>query len=554
MTTPISLGQSYSFYIGDGSTKTFDLGFPYLDSAHIAAQVDGVNQTNPTDFTITNGSAVFVNAPDLDADVRFLRVTPRAYDARLVDFRAFGAITEDEMDLNQKQIWFLIQEAMETDDSGNVNPGAEYISWDSVRARWSAQRAGDDQRIGNVALPAEGDEAANKDYVDGIAEWGIAGVPQSWVFSTIALTTNYTLTGGPLLDPNYLIVAIDGVLQVPLIDFTVTQGSPNSTLQLLGSPPAAGLTLSVLNFGKTRFVNITDVGPNSVDTDAIQDQAVTTDKLEDAAVTEAKLADGAVTANKLADDAVTGGKLADLSVALSHLKTSGFATAPGGGYDLFLKIREATGTLVSEVLTADDISDWLAALALVRLNQLAAPNGAVNMSSQKLTNLGYPTASGDAASKDYVDTIVGGGVGSKIDMLADMSLPTSTALWQLFSTAPSWWSDSTYLFYQFVFMNWYGVSGKTLWQQRQSGTWRENWYLDGLTAQSLSQPLIWSAILTNPRTGAEKPTVSGFSGKWGYVSGAVDAFGPVDGLALRVESGALPAGTRCLVYGHRALT
>lgn len=43
-----------------------------------------------------------------------------------------------------------------------------------------------------------------------------------------------------------------------------------------------------------------------------------------------------------------------------------------------------------------------------RLDQMAAPTASVGMNSQKITSLGDPTASGDAANKGYVDALVQG--------------------------------------------------------------------------------------------------------------------------------------------------
>ena len=43
-----------------------------------------------------------------------------------------------------------------------------------------------------------------------------------------------------------------------------------------------------------------------------------------------------------------------------------------------------------------------------RLDEMAVPTAALNVNSQKITSLATPTASGDAASKGYVDSMVGG--------------------------------------------------------------------------------------------------------------------------------------------------
>ena len=50
----------------------------------------------------------------------------------------------------------------------------------------------------------------------------------------------------------------------------------------------------------------------------------------------------------------------------------------------------------------------LVAADLLKLNQFTAPDGAVSLNSQKITNLATPTADGDAASKSYVDGVAQG--------------------------------------------------------------------------------------------------------------------------------------------------
>ena len=50
----------------------------------------------------------------------------------------------------------------------------------------------------------------------------------------------------------------------------------------------------------------------------------------------------------------------------------------------------------------------LVAADLLKLNQFTAPDGAVSLNSQKITNLATPSADGDAASKSYVDGVAQG--------------------------------------------------------------------------------------------------------------------------------------------------
>ena len=553
MPTPINQGDSFAFFIGDGSTTTFPLGFEYLDVDHVKVLLEGTLLDNPDNYSVVGQNVVFVVAPVNDADVRLVRVTNRDYDARLVDFRSYGNITEDEMDLNQKQIWFLIQEAMETDDSGNVNPNAEYISWDAIRERWTAARGGLDRRIGDVDHPQADDDVATKLYVDSIAEWGIAGVPQGWTFTTTALGTTYTLTNGPLINAAYLIVAIDGVLQVPFVDFTVQQGEPNSTLQLLGTPPAAGLTVNVMNFGKARYINVTEVGPNAVGTEQIQDGAVTTPKLADDSVTSDKILDGAVSSGKLGADAVSGANIADLSVGFEHLRGSAFTVPAGGGVDRVLKIREATGNIVAETVRVADIADWTGGLALRPLSSFAPATGDIDMGLNRIRRVLAPSVSTDAATKGYVDSL--GSVGPKIDLLDEITCSSSpmiltTGTWTLFSSPPAWLTSGDYLFLKLVFSNWTIRPGNRTFIFLDSGTgWQEGYRIDSLQAPVGSQ-IVWSCYLSLPTSGATKPAVSSDTGIWPE-TGAGYAFGLFDGIQIRTDNTAINVGARCHIYGHR---
>lgn len=69
----------------------------------------------------------------------------------------------------------------------------------------------------------------------------------------------------------------------------------------------------------------------------------------------------------------------------------------------YLARANHTGTQLSAT-----ISDLTATVTGFRLDQFAAPTGAVSLNSQKITNLAAPTAATDAATKGYVDTAVQG--------------------------------------------------------------------------------------------------------------------------------------------------
>jgi len=60
---------------------------------------------------------------------------------------------------------------------------------------------------------------------------------------------------------------------------------------------------------------------------------------------------------------------------------------------------------------ASTISDFDVAVRLNRLDQMAAPTGPLSLGTQKIINLGTPTAASDAATMGYVDTQLAGVTG-----------------------------------------------------------------------------------------------------------------------------------------------
>lgn len=58
--------------------------------------------------------------------------------------------------------------------------------------------------------------------------------------------------------------------------------------------------------------------------------------------------------------------------------------------------------------TASTISDFDTQVRTNRLDQMAAPTADVSLNGQKITNLATPTATGDAATKGYVDSNIAG--------------------------------------------------------------------------------------------------------------------------------------------------
>ncbi len=93
--------------------------------------------------------------------------------------------------------------------------------------------------------------------------------------------------------------------------------------------------------------------------------------------------------------------------------------------------------------TTSVITDFVSAVTAFRLDQFAVPTSAINMNSQKITNLGTPTLATDAVTKAYADSLVGGAsitltgavTGSGSGTIATTLTPITTAQISNFNAA-----------------------------------------------------------------------------------------------------------------------
>ena len=118
-------------------------------------------------------------------------------------------------------------------------------------------------------------------------------------------------------------------------------------------------------------------------------------------ITSADLVDGTIVATDIANGTITAAKMV----------TDPYARA------------NHTGTQL-----ASTVSDFDTQVRTSRLDQMAAPTGSVSANSQKITNLGTPTANADASTKLYVDTAVANLVNSApgtLDTLGEIATAIS---------------------------------------------------------------------------------------------------------------------------------
>jgi len=144
---------------------------------------------------------------------------------------------------------------------------------------------------------------------------------------------------------------------------------------------SGGATPEISLAGQLSGANITN---GAISADKLQDGAVTAAKIADATITSDKLQDGAVTTAKIADATITSNKLGQMDAATGQvLKWTGTAWAPAGGADLVTVSNQFV------LKTGDTLS------------------GALNMGGNDIVNLGWPNDGSMAATRGYVDELVG---------------------------------------------------------------------------------------------------------------------------------------------------
>ena len=145
------MANSFVRYTGNGSTTTYAIPFSYRDTADLSATVAGVNVTAYTlDAAGTN--LTFTTAPANGAAIEIRRTTSQT--TKLVDYVSGSVLTENDLDTDSDQAFFMSQEAI--DDANDV------ISLDNADFQWDTQN----KRLKNVADPTAAQDAATKNYLE----------------------------------------------------------------------------------------------------------------------------------------------------------------------------------------------------------------------------------------------------------------------------------------------------------------------------------------------------------------------------------------------------
>jgi hypothetical protein len=145
------MANSFVRYTGNGTTTTYAIPFSYRSTDDLSATVAGVNITAYTlDAAGTN--LTFTTAPANGAAIEIRRTTSQS--TKLVDYVSGAVLTENDLDTDSDQAFFMSQEAID-----NAN---DVISLDNADFQWDTQN----KRLKNVADPTSAQDAATKNYLE----------------------------------------------------------------------------------------------------------------------------------------------------------------------------------------------------------------------------------------------------------------------------------------------------------------------------------------------------------------------------------------------------
>ena len=115
-------------YTGDGSTTDFVITFPYIEPSHVVVKVNGITKTNPDDYTFTTDiqKIRFSTAPASGAIVLLVRSTSQT--ARLVDYQSGAVLSEEILDNDSLQAFYLTQEVWDIAEEGSIAVGTTTTS------------------------------------------------------------------------------------------------------------------------------------------------------------------------------------------------------------------------------------------------------------------------------------------------------------------------------------------------------------------------------------------------------------------------------------------
>ena len=151
------MANSLVSYIGDGSTTTFSVPFPYIAQSNVTVYVSGVAQTVTWP---TSASVHLASAPASGAFVTIKRATPST--TPIVTFTDASTLTASDLNTFQLQALYVAQEAQDAVTSG--------LALNVTTAQYDAGG----KQIKNVATATDSGDAVTLGSVNGLVNTAIS--------------------------------------------------------------------------------------------------------------------------------------------------------------------------------------------------------------------------------------------------------------------------------------------------------------------------------------------------------------------------------------------
>lgn len=145
------MANSFVRYTGDGNTASYSIPFSYRSTADLTVTLAGVATTAFT-LNAAGTTLTFTATPSNGTAIEIRRKTSQG--SKLVDYASGSVLTENDLDTDSEQAFFMSQEAI--DDANDViKPSATNFQWDATN-----------KRIINVTDPTDAQDVATKNYLE----------------------------------------------------------------------------------------------------------------------------------------------------------------------------------------------------------------------------------------------------------------------------------------------------------------------------------------------------------------------------------------------------
>ena len=206
------MANSFVRYTGNNSTTQYAVSFSYRDQADITVTINGVATTAFT-YNASGTQITFNSPPAQGASIEIRRTTSQT--SRLVDYAAGSVLTENDLDTDSNQAFFMGQEAID-----NAN---DRILLDNADFQWDATN----KRLKNLADPTSAQDAVSKNYLEntwlstsdkanittlaGISGLGTLAANNTNINTVAANNTNVTNVGSDIANVNLVATNITSV-------------------------------------------------------------------------------------------------------------------------------------------------------------------------------------------------------------------------------------------------------------------------------------------------------------------------------------------------------